>query len=60
MGNNYNHLIGVQIHKALMGLRVEHFQAERESITVETIETHISGNERTGRWPMTDVDRAFL
>jgi len=34
-----------------MGIKIENFQAERESIKIETIETHIPGSEVVGRWP---------
>lgn len=55
--DNYNHRIGVRIHHHLMQLRVEHFQAEKEKIVVETISTHIGEGERTGRWPHDQRDQ---
>lgn len=58
--NNYAHSIQVRIHKALMELKVESWQKGDESIVVETIGTHISGNDRTGRWPRDPFDQAFL
>jgi len=58
--NNYSHFIGVRIHRALMGIEVENFQAEKEKITIETIETYIEGCDRTGRWPRDPFDQAFL
>ncbi len=58
--NNYAHSIGAKIHKALMELKVESWQKGDESIVVETIGTHISGNDRTGRWPRDPFDQAFL
>ena len=60
--NNYAHSIQVRIHKALMAIKVESSQAEKENgnIVVETTGTHISGNNRTGRWPMMEADQASL
>jgi hypothetical protein len=58
--NNYSHFIGVRIHEALMKLKVESFQSDRESIVVETTGTYIEGCDRTGRWPRDPFDQAFL
>lgn len=51
-GDNRADFIHAKIHKALMGLN-----AECDGVLVETTGTHISGNSRTGRWPMDEYDK---
>jgi len=57
--NNAEHHIYVCLHKALMELAVKR-ETPKEKIIVRTLDTHTSGGSRNKRWPMSEVDRAFL
>jgi len=57
--NNLEHSIHVLLHKAVMKIEVKLDTSEGE-IIVRTIDTHTSGGSRNKRWPMSEVDRAFL
>ena len=55
-GDNRANYVQAKIHKALMDLKVHHNPDSRDEIIIETTNTHISGNTRSGRWPK---DRRF-
>ena len=57
--NNAEHYIYVKLHRALMEITVKLDTPEGE-IVVRTRDTHVFGNSRNKRWPMSEVDRAFL
>jgi len=57
--NNAEHYIYALIHRALMELAVKH-ETPKEKIVIRTIDTSGTGDFKKGRWPMSEVDRAFL
>jgi len=57
--NNSEHHIYVCLHKALMELAVKR-ETPKEKIIVRTLDTHVAGNFKKGRWPVSEADRVFL
>lgn len=58
-GDNHMNFVHAKVHKGLMDLRIHHAPDSRDEILIETINTHIAGNSRSGRWPRSELDGAF-
>lgn len=55
--NNGEHSIHVQIHKALLKMKIEtEGTYSEEKIAIEAIGTHVAGNVKEGRWPRSALE----
>ena len=58
--NNYEHYIHVMLHKKLMDIKIEDIETRDDrAITIRTIDSHVAGNFRKGRWPKDRFAGAF-
>lgn len=48
---NYLHALHVKLHQALMKISVEGGKGYYKKIVIQTVNTHVPGDTRTGRWP---------
>ena len=53
------HHVQSKIHKALMGIRIDHLVNTKGEIRIETLTTHIEGNSRSSayKWPLDNIDK---
>lgn len=58
--NNYAHSICVKLHEALMAIVVDNGKTNSKKIVIKTMDTHIPGNTRTGRWPREKIPSAIF
>lgn len=58
--NNQEHMIYVCLHRVLMGIKVEDVGTpDNGGITIRTVDSHVAGNSRKGRWPKDRFAGAF-